>query len=89
VIPRADSLFTVTAVFISAFFSLSIFSALAQSSTESGEAVREFRGVIVPARTAELSPRYNGLLSKIYFLPGQFVEEGNLLFEFRTNDQQL
>src|SRR5262245_62796344 len=66
-----------------------MFSALAQTSTEIGKEVREFRGIIVPARTAEISPRYNGLLSKIYFLPGQFVEEGNLLFEFRTNDQEL
>ena len=88
-IARADLLLVVTAVLVSAFFSPSMFSALAQTSTESGKEVREFRGIIVPARTAEISPRYNGLLSKIYFLPGQFVEEGNLLFEFRTNDQEL
>src|SRR5262245_33871403 len=87
--PRADLLLVVTAVFVSAFFSPSIFSALAQSSTESGKEVREFGGIIVPARTAEVSPRYNGLLSKIHFLPGQFVEEGNLLFEFRANDHAL
>ena len=87
--PRADLLLVVTAVLVSAFFSPSIFSALAQSSTESGKEVREFGGIIVPARTAEVSPRYNGLLSKIHFLPGQFVEEGNLLFEFRANDQEL
>ena len=64
-------------------------SAIAQISTESGTEVREFHGNIVPARTAEISPRYNGLLSKIYFIPGQFVEEGKLLFEFRTNEQEL
>src|SRR6516165_2935394 len=89
VIARADLLLVVTAVLVSAFFSPSMFSALAQTSTESGKEVREFRGIVAPARTAEISPRYNGLLSKIYFLPGQFVEEGNLLFEFRTNDQEL
>jgi hypothetical protein len=43
----------------------------------------------VPAHTAEISPRYNGLLSKINFIPGQFVEQGDLLFEFRTTDQEL
>jgi RND family efflux transporter MFP subunit len=64
-------------------------SAIAQISTESGTEVREFHGNIVPARTAEISPRYNGLLSKIYFIPGQFVEQGKLLFEFRTNEQEL
>jgi len=26
--------------------------------TESGKEVREFHGIIVPARTAEISPRY-------------------------------
>jgi multidrug efflux pump subunit AcrA (membrane-fusion protein) len=89
VIARADLLLVVTAVLVSAFFSPSMFTALAQTSTESGKEVREFHGTIVPARTAEISPRYNGLLSKIYFLPGQFVEEGNLLFEFLTNDQEF
>src|SRR5215468_4990245 len=64
-------------------------SAVAQISTQSDTVVREFHGTIVPARTADISPRYNGLLSKIYFLPGQFVADGNLLFEFRTNDQEL
>ena len=66
-IARADLLLVVTAVLVSAFFSPSMFSALAQTSTEIGKEVREFRGIIVPARTAEISPRYNGLLSKIYF----------------------
>ena len=74
---------------VSAFFSSSMISARAQISTESGAEDREFHGTIVPARTAEISPRYNGLLSKIHFIPGQFVEEGNLLFEFRANDQEL
>jgi len=89
VIARADLLLLVTAVSVSAFFSSSMISAGAQISTESSAEVREFHGTIVPARTAEISPRYNGLLSKIHFIPGQFVEKGNLLFEFRTNDQEL
>jgi len=71
------------------FFNISIFPVLAQTLTESGKEVREFPGIVVPARTAEVSPRYNALLSKIDFLPGQFVEEGSLLFEFRTYDQEL
>jgi RND family efflux transporter MFP subunit len=89
VIARTDLLVVVSALSISAFFSPSMFSAVAQSSTQTGKEIREFSGTIVPARTAEISPRYNGLLSKIHFLPGQFVEEGRLLFEFRTNDQEL
>jgi hypothetical protein len=56
VIARAD-LLVVTAVLVSAFFSPSMFSALAQTSTESGKEVREFRSTVVPGRTAEISPR--------------------------------
>jgi RND family efflux transporter MFP subunit len=84
---RAKLLLLVIMFLVSA--SVSSVSAIAQISTESGTEVREFHGNIVPARTAEISPRYNGLLSKIYFIPGQFVEEGKLLFEFRTNEQEL
>jgi multidrug efflux pump subunit AcrA (membrane-fusion protein) len=86
---RADLMSVVTSALICALFSSSMLSAPAQTAAESGKDVREFRGIIVPARTAEISPRNNGLLSKIYFIPGQFVDEGNLLFEFRTNDQEL
>ena len=80
---RANLLLAVFVV--SASFSSSMTSTAAQSGTEA----REFHGTIVPSRSAEVSPRYNGLLFKIHFIPGQFVEEGNLLFEFRTNDQEL
>jgi multidrug efflux pump subunit AcrA (membrane-fusion protein) len=71
-----------------AFFAC-VISAVAQAPTDSGEQVRTFPGTLVPAHTAEISPRYNGLLSKINFIPGQFVEQGDLLFEFRTTDQEL
>jgi RND family efflux transporter MFP subunit len=86
---RAKLLLLVIMFLVSASVRPSMVSAIAQISTESGTEVREFRGNVVPARTAEISPRYNGLLSKIYFIPGQFVEEGKLLFEFRTNEQEL
>src|SRR6516225_4490082 len=86
---RTSLLMAVVMLLVTASFSPSMNLAVAQISTESGTEVLKFHGIIVPARTAEISPRYNGLLSKIYFLPGQFVEEGNLLFEFRTHDQEL
>jgi RND family efflux transporter MFP subunit len=79
----------VVMLLVTASFSPSMILAVAQISTESGTKVQEFHGTIVPARTAEISPRYNGLLSKIHFIAGQFVEEGTLLFEFLTNDQEL
>ena len=86
---RTTLLLAVGVILVSGPFNPSMTSAVAQISTQSDTVVREFHGTIVPARTADISPRYNGLLSKIYFLPGQFVEDGNLLFEFRTNDQEL
>lgn len=77
-------------VSICAFFACVILAeAQAQVPTNSAEQVKTFTGTLVPARTAEISPRYNGLLSKINFVPGQFVEQGDLLFEFRTTDQEL
>ena len=48
-IARADLLLVVTAVLVSAFLSPSMCSALAQTSTESGE-VREFPGTITVSR---------------------------------------
>jgi multidrug efflux pump subunit AcrA (membrane-fusion protein) len=61
----------------------------AQKATDNSEQVRTFPGTTVAARTVEISPRYNGLLSKINFVPGQFVEHGYLLFEFRAAEQEL
>ena len=56
---RAKLLLLVIMFLVSA--SVSSVSAIAQISTESGTEVREFHGNIVAARTAEISPRYNGL----------------------------
>ena len=80
---RANLLLAVFVVFAS--FSSSMTSTAAQNGAEA----RDFHGTIVPSRSVEVSPRYNGLLFKIHFIPGQFVEEGDLLFEFRTEDQGL
>jgi len=75
--------------FVCVCFIASAVPTAAQSPTDSGTQVRAFSGTIVPARAVEISPRYNGLLSKINFVPGQFVEQGDLLFEFRTAEQEL
>jgi membrane fusion protein (multidrug efflux system) len=49
----------------------------------------ETTGTVVPARTVDISPRFDGLLTKIHFTPGQFVEKGALLFEFDPAWYQL
>jgi RND family efflux transporter MFP subunit len=51
--------------------------------------ITEFKGTVVAAREAEISPRFDGLLRRIRFSPGQVVEEGDLLFEFEPAGKQL
>ena len=41
-----------------------------------------FDGIVRPSREAELSPLVNNAVTAIHFRAGQFVEEGDLLFEF-------
>jgi RND family efflux transporter MFP subunit len=56
-----------------------------QNATE----VLEYKGSLVPARQAEVAPRLDGLLLKINFTAGQLVKQGDLLFEFRTRENEL
>lgn len=51
--------------------------------------VLEYEGTLVPARQAEVAPRLDGLLLKINFTAGQLVKQGDLLFEFGSNDKEL
>ncbi|MFC3612793.1 efflux RND transporter periplasmic adaptor subunit [Lutimaribacter marinistellae] len=41
-----------------------------------------FEGVVRPNREAELSPLVDNAVTEIHFRAGQYVEEGDLLFEF-------
>ncbi len=54
----------------------------AAGAQDRGDAIVETAGTVVPARTVDVSPRFDGLLTKLHFAPGQFVEKGALLFEF-------
>jgi RND family efflux transporter MFP subunit len=51
-------------------------------SDESAHDVADFEGTVVPAREAEITPIVSAWLASIAFEPGQFVEEGQVLFEF-------
>lgn len=63
--------------------SLQIFSAQAQEPDRSSSTIEaEFDGTLTPARLAEITPLVSGWLKKIHFEPGQYVEKGDLLFEF-------
>jgi RND family efflux transporter MFP subunit len=63
--------------------------AMAESAPGNGSDVIEFQGTVVSARIAEIAPSFDGSLYKIHFLPGQLVEKGALLFEFRPTEKEL
>ncbi|NDW02033.1 efflux RND transporter periplasmic adaptor subunit [Salipiger sp. PrR002] len=44
--------------------------------------VVQFEGTVVPAREADITPIVSGWLRHIAFVPGQIVDEGDVLFEF-------
>lgn len=56
---------------------------------QSASEVLEYMGIVEAAREAEVAPRIDGLLNRISFTAGQFVKEGDLLFEFATRDKEL
>lgn len=49
----------------------------------------EFDGIVVPAREAEVTPIVSGWLKTITFKPGQFVEKGDVLFQFAPLGAEL
>ena len=51
--------------------------------------VLEYKGTAVAAVEGEVAPRLDGLLVKINFTAGQFVNKGDLLFEFGASDKEL
>lgn len=51
--------------------------------------IQEYKATVVAAREGEVAPRVDGLLAKIDFTAGQFVNQGDLLFELATKDKEL
>lgn len=51
--------------------------------------VLEYRGTVAPAIEGEVAPQLDGLVTAIKFAPGQFVEKGDLLFEFAARDKEI
>jgi membrane fusion protein (multidrug efflux system) len=50
---------------------------------------KHYKGTAVAAVEGEVAPRLDGLLIKINFTAGQFVNKGDLLFEFGASDKEL
>jgi RND family efflux transporter MFP subunit len=74
--------------FVSAFGSIFVVVA-PLAAQQRPDPASEFKGTVVAAREAEIAPRFDGLLRRIHFSPGQVVEEGDLLFEFEPAGKQL
>jgi len=51
--------------------------------------VLEYKGTVAAAREVEVASRLDGLLLKINFTAGQLVKQGDLLFEFAPQDNEL
>jgi RND family efflux transporter MFP subunit len=51
--------------------------------------VLEYKGTVAAAHEVEVAPRLDGLLLKINFTAGQLVKQGDLLFEFAPQDNEL
>ncbi|WP_420391745.1 efflux RND transporter periplasmic adaptor subunit [Acuticoccus sp.] len=74
-----------------ALLALAALPAGTPAAAQSGVAanIAEYEGVVRAAREAEISPLFDGWLTDIHFVPGQYVEEGDLLFEFSTGERTL
>lgn len=70
---------TCTAALFGLLLGLSQTPAAAQ---EGAYEVVDFEGTVVPAREADITPIVSGWLRHIAFVPGQIVDEGDVLFEF-------
>lgn len=62
---------------------------IALAAETNTSAVVEFEGTVVPSREAEITPIVSGWLNKINFAPGQYVREGDVLFEFNQTPARL
>ncbi|MGH1574357.1 efflux RND transporter periplasmic adaptor subunit [Methylobacterium sp. P31] len=72
--------------------SLWLLPAMAQEAPQHSDAVAdvvELKGTVAAARESAIAPRFDGLLGKIHFMPGQVVDKGALLFEFETVAKKL
>ncbi|MBL8565199.1 MAG: efflux RND transporter periplasmic adaptor subunit [Hyphomicrobiaceae bacterium] len=63
--------------------------AAAEDTTKIGQDIKQYAGTVVAARQADIAPRVDGLLQKVLFLPGQFVKQNDVLFEFMPKEKEL
>lgn len=76
------------AVSLPIILSVAILSVSAQAQQDGG-APGEFKGIVAPARSYDIAPPFDGQVLKIHFVPGQFVQKGELLFTLDTTKEDL
>lgn len=64
--------------------------AAAQTTDGQAELVEpvEYEGVVQAARTADVSPKFDGLVQTLNFRPGDLVKKGQLLVQMLTQEQE-
>ncbi len=75
-------------IVLAALLHLTVPTAAQDKTNETGQ-VFEYPGTVVPSREAEITPLVSGWLNKIHFVPGQYVEKGDVLFEFNQIPTEL
>jgi RND family efflux transporter MFP subunit len=51
--------------------------------------VQGFKGMVAPAHSYSIAAPFDGQITTIHFVPGQYVEKGVLLFTFDTANEEL
>jgi RND family efflux transporter MFP subunit len=63
--------------------------ASSQDRSEGASGANSFKGIVAPARSYAIAPPFDGQVTKIHFVPGQYVEKGALLFTLDTAQEEL
>jgi membrane fusion protein (multidrug efflux system) len=59
------------------------------AASQDAGAAQSFKGVVAPARSYEIAPAFDGQITKIAFVAGQYVQKGALLFTLDTTQEEL
>src|SRR5436309_7683238 len=59
------------------------------AASQDAGAAQSFKGVVAPARSYEIAPAFDGQITKIAFVAGQYVRKGALLFTLDTTQEEL
>ena len=87
---RSIDFFTAKAIFLSLLVSLTTWSASAQQTDGVlGTKISTSKGVVVAARSWDISAEVSNKISRIHFIQGQIVKRGDLLVEFDTGFKKL